>query len=74
MDTFSFLRVCGTDACWMSAMLEAKLKFTSVPFLCIGDVYIKEEMQDPCMLSSALQMSLKLLTLFQARLSLEENL
>ena len=31
-------------------MLKAKLKFTNVPFLCGGDVYIKEEMQDPDML------------------------
>lgn len=49
-------RVCDTDACWMQSMLEAPLKFTNVPFLCGGDVYIKEEMQDPNMLSSALQM------------------
>lgn len=43
----------------MHGMLEAQLKFTNVPFLCWGDVYFKEEMQDPNMLSSALQMFLK---------------
>lgn len=40
----------------MHSMLEAPLKFTNVPLLCRGDVYIKEEMQDPNVLSSALQM------------------
>lgn len=42
----------------MHDMLEATLKFTNVPFLRGGNVYIKEEMQEPDMLSSALQMFL----------------
>lgn len=55
-------------------MLEDELKCTNMSFFCIGDIYIKEEVQDPYMLSSAFQMFLKLLTPFQSGLSVEGNL